>query len=455
MADFKENQIITMEITGLNSRGQGVGRMDGFVFFITGALPGETVQARVREVKKNYGTADSLSLVKTSPDRVTPVCPVFGQCGGCQLQHLSYQAQIRCKQQAVAESLRRIGGLQEVSVDACSPSPCQWNYRNKLQLPAGFSGGRPAVGFYAEGSHHLIRIESCPVQLESGSRLAATFNTLIREVPGLVYDERTGQGILRHILIRSSEMGGCLVGLVTKEWEFPGREKWISRIREKHLEVKGIIQNFNPERGNVILGKEEKVWFGNPLIEYKIGEVMYKTGLSHFFQINTSQIMPIFNTIRDFLAPLLGKKIIDAYCGTGLWSLMLAREGASVWGFDRHQPSIDLGELMSRENKIAGTVFARLSDTALPKNPPAGFSPPDAILLDPPREGCSPEMIRWLKKRNPGKIAYVSCNPQTFSRDAGLLTSQGYTLSRVHPFDMFPQTAHVELAGLFLKKSSG
>ncbi|WP_353057714.1 23S rRNA (uracil(1939)-C(5))-methyltransferase RlmD [Paenibacillus pasadenensis] len=497
-----KNDTVTLDITGLTHEGEGVGRYDGFTLFVQGALPGERVKAKVLKVKKTYGYAKQLELLEPSPDRVDAPCPIYKQCGGCQLQHMSYEAQLVWKRQHVIDTLQRIGKLEvrdgkigagngdgvvgasqlvsEDSGEADSPELSHeskpsaggivvhptigmdepWRYRNKAQVPIGMAmadldnraAGSLIGGFYARGSHRIVDMDACLIQHENNDEAVRQVKRIGRNVGITAYDEASGRGILRHVVVRTGFVTGeMMIVLVTNGPRIPRVEDWITGIREALPQVKSIVQNINKRQTNVIFGDETRTLWGSDVIYDELDGIRFAISARSFYQVNPAQTLRLYRSAVDY-AGFTGKEnVIDAYCGIGTISLFLARHAGQVYGVEIVPEAIEDAKRNAELNGIANASFeAGPAEVVIPRWRSEGVKP-DVIVVDPPRKGCDEQLLDTILKMQPERVVYVSCNPATLARDLQVLEAGGYRTVEVQPVDMFPHTVHVESVALLVK----
>lgn len=419
-------QKISLSIHGLGSSGEGVGYSNGYTVFVDGALPGEEIEASLYQCQKRHGFARLISITKSSHDRVTPPCKLFGKCGGCQLMHLSYTKQLEIKRQRVIDALRRIGKI-ECEVAPCIASPSPLGYRNKIQLPVkGIS-----IGLYARSSHDLIEVENCHIH----SKLGEEVYGLIRQIVKRSAVE------LRHILIKSAlRTGEVLVILVTNGVATPLLRTLANEIMGSSAAIKGVVQNIHSGPDNTILGNNYVVLEGNGFIHERLGDLMFKVSPASFFQINPDQAEQLYAKALEFAELNGDETVLDAYCGVGTLSLFFARGAKKVIGVEcvkeAIEDAIENGKINGIEN--ATFVCANSEDFV------SSLKDMDVVLLNPPRKGCDPAFLDGVGKLAPKKLIYISCDPATLARDLAHLRKFDYEIEGVQPFDMFPQTAHVE-----------
>lgn len=448
-------QSYTIDIVGMGHSGEGVGRYHDFTVFVPHALPGEKVKATVTTVKASYAKARLDAVLAPAADRIVPRCPVYERCGGCQLQHLAYPAQLAAKRQTVVDALSRIGKLADVVVKPTLAAEEPWRYRNKMQFPVGLADGRLAVGCFAQGSHDIIDIDDCLIQQAANNEVARAVRAIVADLGLAPYDERTGRGLIRHVLGRvGTASGEVMVVLVTARAELPQQEAIVNRLRAAVPGLVSIVHNVNSERTNVILGRRTATIWGRDTIRDRLGEFVFEISALSFFQVNSAQAAVLYAQAVDY-AGLTGREtVIDAYCGTGTIALFLARRAAKVYGVEVVAPAIADAIKNAAANGIANAEFL-VGDAVevLPALYRQGVRP-HAIVVDPPRAGCDPAVLATFVRMRPGRIVYVSCNPASLARDLAVLAAQGYTAREIQPVDMFPQTYHVECVALVEREDS-
>lgn len=440
---------IELEVVDLNHSGEGVGRHQGFVLFVPGALPGERVTVVVEAVQARYGRARLLEVREPSPDRVAPACPVASLCGGCQLQHLSYPAELAWKRRRVEAALERVGRLGAVSVEPVWGMPADpWRYRNKAQFPVGRRGGQVVVGFFRRGSHQIVPAEDCLIQSEAVVRAAQLARRLAQEAGLVPYDAATHEGDLRHLVVREAvDPAQLLLALVTRTPE-PVPEAVIQGLVEGLPQLVGIVQNVQPERTNRILGPEERLLWGRPYLEERLGPFRFRLGVQSFFQVNRVQAERLYRLAVELADPTPDDTVLDGYCGVGGITLFLAQRAGLVWGVEENPQAVADARANAQRNGVPNARFAAARLEAwLPRRVAAGFRPRVAVV-DPPRSGVRPEALEALAAAEVERLVYVSCNPETLARDLAHLVTRGYRVVHVQPVDMFPRTAHVEVVAL-------
>lgn len=485
-----KNDEAVIDIIGMNHDGEGVGRAEGYTLFVAGALPGEKVRVKVLKTKKQYGYAKLLDIVQASPDRIAAPCPIYDQCGGCQLQHMDYAAQLAWKRQLVVDNLTRIGKLQVLGepelrgpqaadgaegADAVVPASAAaaggaaqqgiqvhatlgmnepWRYRNKAQVPIGVTEGGLVGGFYARGSHRIIDMEACLIQHEHNDEVVARVKAIGRKLGITAYDEETGQGLLRHVVVKVAfRTGEMMIVLVTNGDKIPHADEWISEIREQLPSVVSICQNVNTRQTNVIFGDVTRVLWGSEVIYDYIGDVKFAISARSFYQVNPAQTEVLYGKTVEY-AQLTGKEtVIDAYCGIGTISLFLAQHAGKVYGVEIVPEAIEDARRNAELNRMSNVTFeVGASEDVIPAWKEQGIEA-DVIVVDPPRKGCDPKLLETILEMKPERVVYVSCNPSTLARDLRVLEDGGYRTVEVTPVDMFPHTVHVESVAWLVKDS--
>lgn len=428
-----------LTIDDLGSAGEGIGSMEGLRVFVDGALPGEEIEAQIQVRKKTYARATLKEITQASPERVTAPCPVFGQCGGCQLQHLAYSGQLKAKEKRIKAALQRIAGLPNIPVNNCIPSPSIFGYRNKIQLRVGSDkNGRCQLGLYAKRSHHLIAIENCLIHCSIGEAIYPLLKSTIEHSPIRPYNERNGKGELRSVLLRAAiHNEELLLVFVTNGPASPAMRQLSTELLKRCPKLKGIVSNINTRRDNVILGQRYEVLAGSGEIQETLSGLQFAISPASFFQVNTTQAEELYSYALNVAKLSKNSRVLDAYCGVGTLSLLAARHVQEVVGIESIPQAINDAKANAQNNGIENCRFlcGRAEELA------ATLPPCDVILINPPRGGCSPSFLHSLSAQ---RLVYISCDPATLARDLKILSTLGYRATEVQPFDMFPQTMHVE-----------
>lgn len=444
-APVKQGEIIELVINGLGSSAEGVGKYEGFTVFVKGALPQEKVQVKVTLVKKNYAVGKLLEVLEESAERVAPVCPVYEECGGCQLQHLSYAGQLEVKRQQVQDALTRIGHLDtEVLPVIGAANP--WNYRNKMQFPAAANAeGIINIGCYAAATHSVIDTDSCMIQKQANNDVLLTVRKWMRRFNISAYDEKTGKGLVRHVMARVGVHSNQVMAvIITSEYDIPHRKELVEWLKQYVPGLVSVIQNINKKNTNIVMGNKTRVIYGEANIKDSLGALSFNISAQSFFQVNSEQAEKLYNKALEFAA-LTGKEtVVDVYCGTGTISLYMAKHAQKVYGIEIVAPAIEDAKRNAEENACKNAEFI-LGDAAVevPKLLAGGVRP-HVIMVDPPRAGCEERVLAAMASVEPERIVYVSCNPASLARDLAYMEAHGYKAVVAQPVDMFPFTSHVE-----------
>lgn len=446
---FKEkaekNKEYIMDITGMGFEGEGVGKINDFTVFVPGALSGEKVKIKIVKVNKNYGFGKLMDIIAPSEKRVKPECIVSEKCGGCQLQHMDYNGQLEFKRNRVKDCIERIGKLKNVDVHPTIGMEKPYRYRNKVQLPVGKNEGKLNIGFYSARSHRIINMNSCEIQDKAADKVISIFRNWMEDFNIAPYNEETGSGIIRHIMVRKGfTTRDVMVVIVTNGYELPFSNKLIDLLICNIEGLKSIIQNINTVDTNVVLGKENKVLWGKATIADYIGDFKFNISPLSFFQVNPVQTRVLYEKALEY-ADLTGNEtVFDAYCGTGTISLFLSKKAKKVYGVEIVPQAIENAIENAAENHVSNVEFlVGESEKIIPQMINQGVRA-DVVVVDPPRKGCAPELLNAIGQMQPEKIVYVSCDPATLARDLGILDSLGFETLEAQPVDMFPHTASIE-----------
>lgn len=444
-APIKKNDRQTVYIEDLTHDGNGVAKIEGYPLFIQGALPGETAEIHVLKTLKNYGFAKVVNLIEKSPERVDAPCVYFSQCGGCQLQHLSYEGQLKWKQSMVANVMKRLGKI-DAPVLPVKGMDEPWHYRNKSQIPfAQNEVGEMVAGFYKTKSHSIVDMERCLIQTGEADTVMADLKRALEVLGVRPYDEKSHQGMLRHVVVRKGRATGeVMVVLVTKTRKFPQASAAVEKIRELIPNVTSIVQNINSEKTNVIFGNETFTLWGKDTIEDTIGNVRFEISARSFYQVNPIQTEVLYKQALDYAQLTGNERVIDAYCGIGSISLFLAQKAGHVMGVEIVEQAIEDAKRNAELNGFTNTYFeAGPAEEVIPRWYKEGKEA-DVLVVDPPRKGCDEALLNTIIEQKPKRVVYVSCNPATLARDLRILEDGGYKTQEVQPVDMFPHTTHCE-----------
>lgn len=433
-------EVVEVEAERLNSLGDAVCRLDGFVVFVPFLLPGEVARVRITQLKRDYASGRLEGLTRTSPFRRKPPCPLFGRCGGCQLQHAPYGHQLELKGQMLREAFYRIGKLELSEELEVVPSGRELGYRNKLASPVAPRG---RLGLYARMSHRLVEVDDCLIQEGIVRECLKSLKGEVKRAKIFGFDEASHAGDLRHALIVGSERTGqTMVVLVALDLT-----EGVKRLVEG---VKGTVSptslwiNLNRRRGNVILGDEFLHVWGEEEISERLGPFRFKRGPASFFQVNVQVAEELFSFAERKVAG--SERVLELYCGLGSMTAFLARSSGSVVGVEEVGEAVRLARANAIENGIDNATFVEARAEEALYLLEERF---DSVVLDPPRGGPSPEVLKAIGESSASRVVYVSCNPSTLARDSSKLLEMGFKLVEVRAFDMFPQTAHLEAAAVF------
>ena len=451
--EYRKNDIVTLKIEDCGIDGEGIGKADGFTVFVKDAVIGDTVRAKIMKAKKNYGYGRLEEIITPSPDRVEPKCQFARQCGGCQLQALSYEKQLEFKTSKVRGHLERIGGFTDIPMEKILGMDQPFHYRNKAQFPVGKSkDGRIITGFYAGRTHSIIENRDCALGVTRNKEVLDRVIAHMEKFHIQPYDENTGKGLVRHVLIRygffTDEMMVCLI--INGE-KLPGEEALVKSLRQIP-ETVSVMVNVNKKRNNVILGEKVRLLWGQPYITDKIGEISYQISPLSFFQVNPYQTGRLYGKALEY-AQLSGTETVwDLYCGIGTISLFLAQKAKMVRGVEIIPAAIENAKENACLNGFDNTeFFVGKAEEVLPEQFARTGERADVIVVDPPRKGCDETLLSTIIEMQPDRVVYVSCDSATLARDLKYLCERGYELKKVCPVDMFPNTVSVETVCLLSK----
>lgn len=472
----EKNKEYVLDINGMGYEGEGVGKIEDFTVFVPGALIGENVKVIIVKVNKNFAFGKLTDVIKKSKYRTEAICSIYKRCGGCQLQHFSYGAQLKFKKQRVEDCIKRIGKLKikeleprdnegsqnnsnninpsegDIVIHDAIGMDSPYRYRNKVQLPVGEKNGEVKIGFYAQRSHEIIHMDECGIQDEAADKVVKLIKEWIEKYSIKTYNEEEHNGIIRHIMIRKAfKTNEIMVVVVTKTKELPHKDELIDLIFRNINGIKSIIQNVNDKKTNVILGEYSKTLWGSDTISDYIGEFKFNISPLSFFQVNPIQTEILYNKALEY-ANLTGNEIVfDAYCGTGTISLFLSQKSKRVYGVEIVPEAIENARVNATENNVENVEFiVGQSEKVIPELIAKGVKA-DVVVVDPPRKGCEKILLESIAKMQPKRIVYVSCDPGTLARDLAILGELGYKTSEIQPVDMFPQTAHIETVALIVR----
>lgn len=448
--NYKKNDMVVIKIEDMGTEGEGIGKAEGFPLFVKDAVIGDEIKARIVKVKKNYGYGRLEEILTPSPFRTTPRCAYHRQCGGCQLQSLSYDKQLEFKQQKVRNNLLRIGGfsaeeLERIMEPIVGMEDC-WHYRNKAQFPIGTDKqGNPIAGFYAGRTHTIIANTDCALGVSENKEILEAVLLWMRSYRIPAYEETSGKGLVRHVLIRKGFTSGeLMVCLVINGKKLPKAKELVKALMQIK-NMTSVSYSINEKNTNVIMGTEIVPLWGKETIQDAIGDISFSISPLSFYQVNPVQTKKLYELAVEY-AQLTGKETVwDLYCGIGTISLFMARRAGRVYGVEIIPQAIrDAKENAERNGIKNAEFFVGKAEEVLPEKYAREGISADVIVVDPPRKGCDEKCLETMLKMRPERIVYVSCDSATLARDLKLLREGGYEPVRVRAVDQFPMSVHVE-----------
>ena len=466
---YSKNDCVELTIEDIGVSGEGIGKVDGYTLFVKDTVIGDVVRVKIMKAKKNYGYARLMDIIKPSKDRVEPACPIARQCGGCQIQAMNYNAQLKYKQKLVKDNLLRIGGLTEgADYEMCEilGMDTPFRYRNKAQYPVGEDkDGNIVMGFYAGHTHSIIACpdDDCMLGHSDNAFILNAVKEWMKEYRVRAYNENIHKGTVRHVLIRTGyHTDEVMVCLVTKKMlRKEAADGLVKAIQKLKLNVASLVVNINKEDTNVILGKECITLYGRPYIEDYIGDIKFQISPLSFYQVNPKQTEVLYNKALEFAGLKGNESVWDMYCGIGTISLFLAKKAGKVYGVEIVPQAIEDAKNNAKINNIDNAEFfvgkaeevvpafykkqtGVQSDNDSTDSKEYDMTRPDVVVVDPPRKGCDKKLLDTIVSMTPDRIVYVSCDSATLARDLKLLVEYGYKVEKVQPVDQFGNTVHVE-----------
>lgn len=450
--DWKKNDIFQVRIEDMSDTGEGIGKTEGFTWFIKDAVIGDLVEAKAMKVKKSYGFGRLMAVLEPSSKRVVPRCPVARQCGGCQIQALDYKEQLKFKENKVCSNLRRIGGLENIPLYPIMGMENPWRYRNKAQFPFGKNkDGKIITGFYAGRTHSIIETEDCLLGVEENSQILQCIKTHMEKYNIEPYDEESHRGLVRHVLIRkgfqTGELMVCLV-LNGSVRELVGADELVNSLKSLSKDgsvMTSISCSINREKTNVIMGTKIVNLYGPGYITDYIGNVQYRISPLSFYQVNPVQTEKLYSTALEYAGLTGNETVWDLYCGIGTISLFLAQKAKKVYGVEIVPQAIEDARANAQLNGMDNVeFFVGKAEEVLPDQYEKNQVYADVIVVDPPRKGCDKVCLDTIVKMGPKRVVYVSCDSATLARDLKYLEEQGYQTEKVRCCDMFGHSTHVE-----------
>jgi 23S rRNA (uracil1939-C5)-methyltransferase len=446
MARPKRGEVLSLTIDDLAFGGEGVGRADGYVVFVPGGLPGDRLQVRLVQVRSRFGRGIIETVLEPSPQRVEAPCPYFGRCGGCRLQHVAYPAQLAFKSKQVADALERLGGLRDVPLRPIIGAEETFGYRNKMEFTVARAKGAMVVGLHeTERYDSVLDIERCLLQSDRMNGLLAEARAFFAERGLTVYEQDTGEGLLRFLMLREGKhTGELMTNVVTSAPAVSELAPLAQRLQARDAGTTSVVMNVNPKKASVAVGVEEHLLGGRDHIREGVGGLTFRVSANSFFQTNTRQAERLFDLVVESTGLTGTETVLDLYSGTGAISLLLARRARWVYGVELAQAAVDDAGANATANGITNCTFVSGEVRfVLPALIAKGVTA-EVVVADPPRAGFHPKALHALITLGARRIVYVSCNPTTLARDLGELVRGGYRLEWVQPVDMFPHTPHIE-----------
>lgn len=441
---MNKNDDIEITIEDLGTDGQGIGKHGGMVCFVAGALPHELVKAHIIKVKRNYAVGKLVEILTPSPMRVKAHCSLFLKCGGCQMQELEYFGQLEWKKRRVEDCLERIGEFNDIEVIFPLPSKDIYRYRNKASFPVRREDGKTAVGLYAYHSHFVVDIDDCLIQYEEVKIVMSQLRVWITKYEVPIYDENTGEGLLRHVVVRCAKDGSIMLILVINGESIPNEKQLLMLFNLALPKVKSIVLNHNTKNTNAVMGARNTALFGRDYYLEEICGLEFKVSPDSFLQVNSAQTEALYNALFKMLKLTENDTVLDLFCGAGTITLNAAKQSKFAYGIEISKQSVENARFSARLNDIENAEFMACDAYSLPVIVKEFKGDNPVIIVDPPRKGLTAKLIDDICALEPKKIGYVSCDPATLARDLKRFAELGYKTKQVQPVDMFPQTVHVE-----------
>ncbi|MDR0381782.1 MAG: 23S rRNA (uracil(1939)-C(5))-methyltransferase RlmD [Oscillospiraceae bacterium] len=440
---LKKNMRCRGVVEGYTSEGLGVARLNGRAVFVHGGARGDECLLRILKAGPDGPVYAAIeTLLVPSPARRPPTCPAYRTCGGCHFQHISYEEELALKRTRVEDALVRVGKL-DLPVEAIWPAPALDGYRNKALFPVRAVDGRPSTGFFRARSHELVPVERCALQSESANALAAALRAWMEDCGVAPYDEATGTGLIRHLLVRASE-DEALACLVTSEAAIPCRQALVKRLRAVCPTLVGLVLQVNTRRDNVVLSGKTSVLWGRETMEDTLCGLRFRLSAVSFYQVNRSQAERLYTLAAEYAALGAGDTLFDLYCGVGTLTLHLARAGARGYGVEISAEAVRRARENAAKNNLPQVRFLQGDAAETTARLRADGVRPDVVTVDPPRKGLAAALIDTIAQMAPARVVYLSCDPATLARDLARFAPLGYRAVRCAAVDMFPRTAHVE-----------
>ncbi|WP_243649570.1 23S rRNA (uracil(1939)-C(5))-methyltransferase RlmD [Baia soyae] len=452
-ARLEEGQVVTIPIRKLGINGEGVGHVQKKVVFVEGAIPGEEVQVRIGHVEDRFAYGELMKVVKRSPYRVEPECPVYDRCGGCTIQHIHKRFQARLKREQIEESFRRYTSLTEIPIEPTIRMQDPWKYRNKAQLPVKQLGRKVVMGLYTADSNHLVDASECKVHHPKLNDILERCRKVVERLRIPVVDGGKRSKGIRHLVarigFRTDEVQLVIVSSIR---QLEQEAQLVDEIRKRVPELVSIVYNWNPEDTSLVFGEETRVLWGEEKLQDRLGDYMFNLSARAFYQLNPQQTEVLYDQVKK-VASLTGTEtVIDAYCGVGTIGIWLAADAKKVMGIESIEEAVADARENAEINEVDNIEFHYgQAEELIPSWVDQGLRP-DVIVVDPPRAGLGQVMVDTLCEVKVPRFIYVSCNPATLAKDSEQLLKAGYELENIIPVDLFPQTAHIEAVCRFVYK---
>lgn len=442
---LKKNDDIRLEITTLTNQGSGLGRFNDEVVFVDSAVPGDILDVHIIKVSKNYAIGKINKVIKPSKNRIVSDCDVSTRCGGCAYRHMKYDAELLEKKKYVGDVLQRIGGVAAQPEEILSIEKPE-AYRNKALIPVGIDEkGNVVTGFYSRKTHRIIDCDNCKLQMEQFSPIIKAVKRYILENPVTIYDEKTHKGLIRHIYLRRGRnTGDIMVCLVVNGDNIPSKQKLIDLLTATDENIKSIVLNVNREKTNVVLGTKTITLWGENTIEDILCGLRFRISPLSFYQVNPEGTELLYKRAKEYAELKDGDILLDMYCGAGTIGLSMADKAKEIIGVEIIPEAIENAKENASLSGIANTRFICDDASGAAKELLSEGIKPDVVVLDPPRKGCSKDVIDAVAGMKPQRIVYVSCDAASLARDCALFREVGYEVTKVTAVDMFPRTVHVE-----------
>ena len=441
---LREGAVYPALIEGYASGGEGVARIEGMAVFVKGSLQGERADVLIEHVGHSAAWGRIEKLLEPSPARVEPDCPYYGQCGGCQFRHMTYDEELEAKRQRVEDALRRIGGA-ELPVSVIHGAENTQRYRNKVQFPVSSR----AIGYYQGRTHKVVDIGDCLLQPELDTVCCAAVKGWMERFRIPAYDEKTGRGLVRHLFLRTNSRGEALCCLVANGNSVPHGDELVEVLRAAAPTLAGVVLSVNTKKTNVILGDQYRTLWGRDWLEEELCGHRFRLSVPSFFQVNREQTQVLYRRALEFAALTGAETVVELYCGIGTISLTLAQRAGQVIGVEVVPQAVADAKENARRNGLEHKTRFECGDAAdLAATMEAEGVRPDVVVVDPPRKGLAPQVVDTIARMGPDRVVYVSCDPATLARDVKRFAALGYAPVRAEAVDLFPRTAHIETACL-------